>query len=219
MTALVAIVFLGAGMLRLSSRARVTALFLTAYIGVIVLWPFGPTRFVWGIWPVLLVVFVAGVFLVRDRLPRARVAPIAAAALVAIGYGVYNVRGYRGQWWSSIGRKMAAVSVPSVLWVGEHTKPTDVVASNAELMVYLYTGRQAVPATRFSVEDFFGLPSAQSRAEALESILRAYHADVVAVVANDSLEAAARGMASRQPPALSLRDSVPHGLNLSSMVR
>jgi hypothetical protein len=114
---------------------------------------------------------------------------------------------------------VAAVSVPSVEWVGGHTRPTDVIVSNAELMVYLYTGRQAVPATRFLVDDFFRLPSAKSRADALESILRAYHADVVAIIANDSLEAAARSMASRQPPSLALRDSVPHGLILSSMVR
>ncbi len=219
LTAIAAIAFLVAGVARLSARARVTALFLLAYLGVVVLWPFSPTRFVWGIWPVLVVVFVAGVFFVRDHAQAARWAPIVASAVVATGYGVYTARGYRGQWWSSIGRQMAAVSVPSVAWVGEHTRPTDVVASNAELMVYLYTGRQAVPATRFSVDDYFRLPSIQSRADALESILRVYHADVVAIVANDSLEAAARGMASRQPPALSLRDSVPHGLILSSMVR
>lgn len=222
---LVAIAFLLAGIAGLSRRARATALFIAAYLVMIVLWPFSPTRFIWGIWPLLFVVFVAGVFFVRDRMPRTegvnvwRLVAIAGAIVVAAGYSMYNFRGYRGRWWSSVGRQVAAVSVPSVNWVAEHTRPSDIIASNAELMVYLYTGRQAVPATQLSVDDFFHLPNVRSRTNVLESILRAYHADVVAIVANDSLEAAARGLASRQPPTLALRDSVPNGLILSSMVR
>jgi hypothetical protein len=106
-----------------------------------------------------------------------------------------------------------------VVWIGEHTRPSDVISTNAELMTYLYTGRLAVPATSFSVGDYCAAPRASSRAAALRSILGAYRIDVVAVIANDSLEAGARSLAAAQPPVLSLRDSVPRGLLFSSNIR
>lgn len=223
--ALAAIGLVIAGLVVFARRARVTALFIAAYFAVVLCWPFSVARFVWGIWALLLITFVAGAVWLKDWRPSAswrRVARgvgFAGVAAVVAGYGMYTARGLRGRWWSSIGRQVAAVSIPSIVWVEEHTQPTDVVASNAELMIYLYTGRQAVPATRLSAGDYFGLPSAQSRGEALRSILGAYRVDAVAIIANDSLEAAARRMAAEQPPALSLRDSVPHGLIFSSMVR
>jgi hypothetical protein len=206
------LVFAGAFALR--RKAPATMWFLAAYMAIVVLWPFTPGRFLWGIWPIVVLLFAFGVQSLNASSLRAGV--LAFAALVVAGYGVYTYRGYRGHWWSSIGRQTASVSVPTVVWAGEHTRPTDVLATNAELMVYLYTGRQAVPATSFRAADYFTLPSAESRAAALTSILRAYPVDVVAVVANDSLETAARRMAAEQPPLLSLVDSVPHGLIFSS---
>jgi 4-amino-4-deoxy-L-arabinose transferase-like glycosyltransferase len=209
-----AIAFLFVGIAALRHRARVTMWFVAAYLGIVVLWPFTPGRFLWGIWPLVVALFVYGVVVLLRT--RARLGVAALALLVCAGSAVYTYRGYRGRWWSSIGRQTASVAVPTIIWAGEHTRPDDVISTNAELMVYLYTGRHAVPATSFSVNDFFALPTAQSRRDALRSILQAYRIDVVAIIANDSLEAAARRMAAEEPPALSLVDSVPHGLIFSS---
>jgi hypothetical protein len=212
--AVAAIGFLVVGIASLRQRARVTMWFFAAYLGIVILWPFTPGRFLWGVWPLVVALFAFGVaVLLRSR---ARIPAAALALLVCAGSAVYTYRGYRGRWWSSIGRQTASVAAPTVIWAGEHTQPADVISTNAELMVYLYAGRRAVPATSFSVNDFFTLPSAQSRADALRSILQAYRIDVVAIIANDSLETAARRMAAEQPPALSLVDSVPHGLIFSS---
>ena len=191
-----------------------TMWFLAVYLAIVVLWPFTPGRFLWGIWPLVVLLFAFGVQSLSATSIRAGV--LAFAALVIVGNGVYTYRGYRGRWWASIGRQTASVAVPTVVWAGEHTRPTDVLSTNAELMVYLYTGRQAIPATSFGVTDYFTLPSVESRAAALKSILQAYPVDVVAIVANDSLETAARRMAAEQPTMLSLVDSVPHGLIFSS---
>ncbi len=207
---LCAIVLTGAGAWRLRKPAPSTMWFLASYFAIVIFWPFTPGRFLWGVWPLMVLLFAHGwVILLRRGTPLFQ---FAIPALAIVGNAVYTYRGYRGQWWSSIGRQTASVAVPTIIWAGERTKPTDVLSTNAELMIYLYTGRQAIPATSFAVTDVFTPPSAESRAAALKSILRAYRIDVVAIVANDSLETAARRMAAEQPPALSFVDSVPHGL-------
>jgi hypothetical protein len=220
-----AVALVAVGLVAIRRSARVTALFFAAYLGVILLWPFTPARFVWGVWPIVLLICAAGVHGVVRWRPTTRVTNAARMAVAAsvlcmfAGYGVYSVRGYRGRWWSSIPRSTAPLVGPSILWALEHTKPTDIVATVDEPMMYLYTGRLAVPVSRFSADDYFVAPTASERMDALRSILDAYHADVVVIIANDSLEAAARRLAAPPAPSLALRDSVPHGLILTPAVR
>ncbi len=213
------------GARRLRRTAPVTVLFATAYGGVILIWPFAPARFIWGVWPLVILCAAAGAFALRDWHPPAAtwraVRGLGAAELVALayGYGVYTVRGVRGRWWSSIPRRNAAAVRPLVQWTARNTAPQAVIASNAEVVVYLYTGRTSVPATAFSVEDYFAAPSVDARANALRSILQAYRVDAVAIVANDGLRDAARMLANHRPPELVLRDSILNGLIFSTTPR
>jgi hypothetical protein len=213
-----ALLLLGIGLARLWGRSRVTFFFLCAYLTIVLFWPFTPTRFVWGIWPLLTLVVALGVATVWGWRPHAmawratRVAGIAVAASVVCGYSIYTTRGYRGHWWSSIPRHAGQVSRPLVRWTLQHTRPTDIVASNAEPLVYLYTGRRSIPITSFSVDEYFAPPSVASRMDALRSIIRSYPVDAVAVMANDSVSAAAIRLASGPAPELVLRDTIPNGL-------
>lgn len=222
---LAALAMLALGLLSLWTSARVTALFLAAYVAIIVAWPFTPARFLWGIWPLVVLTFIAGGRRIHDWRPSlpwqrgARVAIAASVGLALIGHATYTVRGYRHRYWASIPESTTQVVLPALAWIDGHTAPTAVVSTNAELLVYLYTGRLAVPATTFAVSDYFGLPSVASRTEALRSILQAYRIDAVAIVANDSLEQAARSMATAAAPTLVLRDSVPGGLLFTPIVR
>lgn len=216
---LTAIGLLLGGLFAIRNIARVTALFFAAYLGVILLWPFTPARFVWGVWPIVLLICAAGVQTVLQWRSPARFGIAAAVLCVFAGYGVYSFRGYRGRWWSSIPRSTAPLVGPSIVWTLEHTKPTDVVATVDEPMMYLYTGRLAVPVSRFTADDYFATPTVPARMQSLRSILDAYHADVVVIIANDSLEAAARRLAAPPESSLALRDSVPHGLILTPTVR
>lgn len=219
-----AIALVGIGAWR-ARNARVTVAFMAFYLTIVALWPFAPARFFWAVWPVVVVLAVRGACEIYDWRPAAgalrasRLFAAAAAAIVVLGYGMYTARGFRGRWWSSIPRQMAAAVKPLVQWTARNTSPDAVVASNAELLLYLYTGRAAVPATALSVDDYFRAPTAATSAAALRDILRAYHVDAVAIVANDSLAAAARAMAESRPPQLVLRDSIPNGLILSSALR
>ncbi|MDB4874729.1 MAG: hypothetical protein JWM41_1175 [Gemmatimonadetes bacterium] len=214
-----------AGLVRLRRTALVTALFLVAYVGIVLLWPFTPARFIWGIWPLIVMLAVLGALELRDwrpassgsRITRAVVAVGIAASLA--GYSVYTFRGYRGHWWSSIPRQTATAVRPLIIWTTQNTRPDAVIASNSELLLYLYTGRTSVPATSFSVDDYFAPQSSAARGDALRSILRSYRVDAVAIVANDSLTSAARSMAGLHPPELVLRDSISNGLIFTSMIR
>jgi hypothetical protein len=221
-----AIVLLAAGAISMRKRAPVTALFVCGFLAIIFVWPFTPARFVWAVWPLLVLLFVTGAVVVLTPLRDARIARerwssvptvsrlvLAAGVVVAvIGYATYNARGYKGHWWSSIAREQSATVGPMIVWLARNTAPTDVVATNSEVMVYLYTGRRTVPATEFLPEDYFTAPSVASRAETLRSILQSYRAGVVAVAQNETLDAAARSMAAGQDPTLVLRDSVPGAL-------
>jgi hypothetical protein len=46
----------------------------------------------------------------------------------------------------------------------------------------------------------------------LRDVMSTYRVDAIAVVANDSLGAAAQAMATRNPPELVLRDTLANGL-------
>ncbi len=206
-----------AGGRRVWRTAPVTALFLAGYMSIVIAWPYAPARFIWGVWPLVVLVFVLGAIEIKSWAPRRRTPQLVRAALlagalfVAAGYARYNARGYRAQWWSNIPRSRATEIRPIVVWARARTAPDDVIASTMEPVVYLYSGRRAVPATAFTVSDYFRPASVVESETALRQILAAYHVDAVAVV-GDSLRAAARSMASRQTPELVLRDSFANGL-------
>lgn len=49
--------FFGLGMGALTRRAPAVALFLVFYLATVVLWPFAPARFTWGVWPLIGLVY------------------------------------------------------------------------------------------------------------------------------------------------------------------
>ena len=206
------------GMRRLWATTQVTSIFVIVYLSIVLLWPFTPVRFIWGMWPLLFLLPVLGALEIarwrpRSLVPRAaRLAAMACALLVAAGYGRYTRRAYAGHWWSSLARRNADAARPLVQWVRTHTPPDAVVASNYEPMVYLYGNRMAVPAARFTVRDYFRSPTAAESAEALRAILGLYHVDDVAVVSLDSVRVALQNMANEATPELVLVDQLPNGM-------
>jgi hypothetical protein len=130
--------------------------FLLGYGAVILIWPFEPTRFALVWWPVLAILAVAGVrrvWLWRPApwLPQAaRYVTLGAALAVAIGYGSYNLRGAKEKWWANLQSDAGMNAKPIAEWVARATQPNDVVISDHDLIVYLYTGRRAVPTATFT---------------------------------------------------------------------
>jgi hypothetical protein len=205
-----------AGLKRSWRSAPVTTLFLAAYLAIVIVWPFGPTRFVWGIWPLCVLMFMLGAVEIKSWVPRTptveatRAALLACALFVSVGYVRYNVRGFREHWWSTVARAQAEIIRPVVVWTRSRTRPDDVIASTVEPAVYLYTGRLAVPVTAFNVRDYFRPPTVGEAETTLRQILAGYHVDAIAIGAGDTLRAAVRSMTASDE--LVVRDSFVNGL-------
>jgi hypothetical protein len=142
-----------AGLGSLLKRAPALGWTLLAYAAIVLIWPYGPDRFVWAAWPFLAIAFLAGAELVAAR---ARAAAPAAAAVgrwcvavtvlaVVVGYGFYQVRGYVRGDVTALQRGISATMTDLLPWVRQSTPPDAVVAGEDEALLWLYAGRRAVP--------------------------------------------------------------------------
>lgn len=200
----------GAGLVLLRRRAPVTALFIAIYVGVVLAWPFDPNRFLWAIWPLLvLALWQSGDRAIRHarsadarRLPRiAALGSLAAALCLATGYAVHTVRGYRGQWWASIQRDAGQRARPIVEWIARNTAMTDVVATDHDLIVYLYAGRTATPVTTFVPVERIRPLTPEEEVAAMRRILAASAPRFVIVGTGPGI-ASANALAAGDAPAL-----------------
>jgi hypothetical protein len=147
------------GIAAIARRAPVSALFLLAYLGVIMLWPFEPNRFVLAIWPVLTLCAGSAVLRMVTWAPAAlpgrlaRFAGLLLAGIALAGFTVYNVRGYRHQWWASVQRDVGRRAKPIAEWVAGATAESDVLITDDDLLVYLYTGRRGMPTSTFRASE------------------------------------------------------------------
>jgi len=168
----------------------------------VLIWPFQTARFVWTIWPLLLAVVVVGGWnAITQRTWRLPIRAILAAALVwvFIGYGAYELRGFRGSWWSSLGRANAPRIATTVQWVATHTAPTEVLATEYEGAVWLYTGRQALPIIPLTPAQYLRDYSARENVqEGLGPLLDAFPVQTVVVGTGNAYDAAA--LLSTEPP-------------------
>jgi hypothetical protein len=197
-------------------RMPVTLLFMAVYLAIVLVWPFNPSRFVWGIWPLLLLVVLAGAHAaargVRGLVQPARIALLAAFTWVVVGYGAYELRGVRGAWWSSIARANARRIAPAVQWSLANTAPGDVLAAEDEGAIYLYTGRTAVPVFSFTTAQYLRDHSAaENAAEGLGPILAAYPVRTVIVGSRKTVDAA-DFLVNSSTPRLALRAEFAGGI-------
>lgn len=195
-------------------RVPVTLLFLAGYLAIVIVWPFQTARFVWTVWPLLLALVAVGGWAALSRpawQPAVRVALAAAFVWVAIGYGAYEVRGIRGQWWSSIPRANTPRIASAVRWVAANTSADEVVATDYEGAVYLYTGRQALPIITLTPAQYLRDYTARENAmEGLQPILSSYPVRTVVAGAGRAHDAA-RFLAAQSPTRLVLREQFDGG--------
>jgi hypothetical protein len=206
----------GLGARELWRRAPVSAAFLACYLAIVLCWPFAPTRFVWGIWPLVMLPPVLGARELLRWTPSSRGAnavrwsTLAASLLLACGYATYTVRGYQHQWWSSIPRTVSRTASPLLAWIAMHTKGDALVATEVESTVYLYTGRPVVPVSTFTVDEYFEPRTPRENAAAIRSILSHYRPQAV-VIMSGTMRDAARELAFAVPPVLVATDTFPGG--------
>ena len=195
-------------------RAPVAALSLAGYAAIVVFWPYTPARFVWCVWPFLLLLPVLGareLFAWAPRAPRlrqTRFVALGGTAALALGYATFNLVSFRNGSWSAsaYGERLR----PLLVYVATKTPSDAVVATEAENTVYLYTGRRTVPLGSFMATDYLQPRASGGYADAMAVVLERYQPAKV-VVSTGFLRAAASELAVRQPPLLVPIDSFPGG--------
>jgi len=196
-------------------RARVMLLFIGFYLAIVVVWPFSPLRFVWGIWPLLMLVPAAGVMAAWDdsrvRQSRAgRGALVASTLALSLGIVAFNARGYANAWWSSNARFHARRVLPQLAWVARSTQPRDIIAADAEAAVYLYTGRRAVPITSFTAIEYAHEPTIAEETAIVRQLIDRYQPRYVLATSPHVVEATSRLAGSRRAPIVRI-DSLSDG--------
>lgn len=148
-----ALVVLAAGLVELARRAPATGYALACYVFIVAVWPYPADRFLAAVLPWLALAFTAGVRGVLEHARRAtgwrravhRTLGVAGAAIVLAGYVSYQVRGFFHGAATAEQRGISRMFEEVVPWIREATDSTAVIAGEDEALLWLYTGRRAVP--------------------------------------------------------------------------
>jgi len=200
---LLALIALVAGMIALTSRTPPLGWMLAVYTLIVALWPYGPDRFLWGVLPWLAAAFVAGAHRLAGRpagAPYARATTAVAAiasATVVLGFAAFQVRfGPRAV--TSEQLAISATMNDILPWIRESTDTTAVISGEDEALIWLYTGRKAVPSflwrVRGRTSESFGPDSLHAflaRSGATHMILTGPHSDAAPTI--DALLSQRRG--------------------------
>lgn len=206
-----------AGLWRLRHRAPVLALFVALYLALIVAWPYGPDRFVFAIWPLLGLVLTAGAIqgwswraAAATRIPGALLTGVALAVLV--GHTIYGVRGARGHFWDAAQRAGHRRALPLVAWATNRAPPTAILSVESDPLVYLYSGRRAVPQLQWRVGEYLRRRQGAETAGDMEAIFRTFNPAFLLVRdIGSNTQVAALAFMQRHPAALQQVDALPDG--------
>lgn len=206
-----------AGLWRLRQRAPVLALFVMFYVALIVAWPYGPDRFLFAIWPLVGVVLAAGAQQAWSwrgsaaaRAPASLLAGVALATLVA--HVTYGVRGVRGHFWDAAQRAGHRRALPLVAWASAQAPARAVLSVEADPLVYLYSGRRAVPQVQWRVGEYLRRREGVETAADMEAIFRTFSPDFLLVRdIGSNTQVAALAFIQRHPTTLQRVADLPDG--------
>jgi hypothetical protein len=216
------IVVVAVGMWELWRRSPVAALFTMLYGGVVLLWPFEPTRFMLAIVPLVGATLALGIRGIamwgapatgRWALVRRGAQGVLLRGCVALlfGFMAYNLRGVRQRWWESIQRTIADQAKPMAEWTRRYTRPDDVVATDHDALLYLYTGRRAVPYLSFTPESYLTVPSDSVLYGEMRAIVGRYRPKYLLIGGANGLRVARR-LEHATPPEVRYLGSIRTGL-------
>lgn len=203
--------FFGVGLWTMWRRSPVAALFLVGYLVIVVLWPFDPARFTWGVWPLVGLVYgLAGATVWRSAHRVARPFALGAFAALTVGYAGYNYLGATRGWWTTVQQSIADRARPLAEWVVANTDSGAVVATDDDVLIHLYTGRRAIPNGAFTPQEYLVPQTSDFAVRTLRTILATYEVDYV--LASTAYGAyAARGLVQARPAELAIVRPLPTG--------
>jgi hypothetical protein len=174
------------GLVAAYRRAAALVLFVLLYGVMVVVWPYSPIRFLGAVWPLAGLILLAAMGFLNDRFRElhsgtARAAVFAVLLLFA-GHVAYVVRGLARGSSSMAQRGQTGVLWPLVQWSASHAKPDDVVASNAPVMIALYTGLTTVPISILTPAEYLVDKSAPAMAAEVGALYNRYHPTLLVLV-------------------------------------
>src|SRR3989475_9507411 len=89
---------------------------LVFYFLTLLVWPFPSDRFLWGVLPWLALAWAAGAAALWRHV-RLRLPVVVLAAVMGIGYGMVEVRGFAGRWWGSTAHRISANFAELLPWL------------------------------------------------------------------------------------------------------
>jgi hypothetical protein len=189
------------GLWRLRERAPVTLVFLLGYGAVVLAWPFAPQRFLWGVWPLVGLTLYLGATAAAST--RGAMLLRTTGALALLGYVAANARAWQADTINEVQRSVADRARPIAEWVQAHAPPNAVLATDDDALIYLYTGRRAIPNGTFTPQEHLVPQTPAYAADALGRILDTYRVDFV-LASSEYGVYAAQGLMTARPPRLRL---------------
>jgi hypothetical protein len=217
-----AIALLAVGARQWFKTAPVTVCFVALYMAVVLAWPFEPTRFVWALLPLI---GLAGAVAARSILQwhplsmagrTIRLSAIAAMLLMATGYAAYNARGFAQRSWTTAPRLFASRATPLVDWARRATQPGDLLATDDDALIHLYSGRKTIPVATFTPQEYLHGQSYDFATEQLEVLLRDFRPRYV-LCGSAHCAVAASKLQKREPPLLRLVTPLERGVVYESV--
>jgi hypothetical protein len=203
-------------------RTRVLALTTGAYLCVVFAWPYQIERFLWGAWPLLVLVAGHGLFLAY-RAVRTTARPslawgIAAVALfLAGGHATYSGRGLTKGWAGSASKRMTDRMLPAVRYaIGEPRLRGKLIASDIAPVLALYTGERAISLDILQVTDHLGEKSIPERAAVIAVLDRAFEPEAYVLLADSPIFPAF--LRAERDPARHFREFTATGLGVRAFL-
>jgi hypothetical protein len=144
LAALLAVV-IGWGGVILARRLTCLLASVVAYLLIIAFWPFPPDRFLWILVPWMALLGAAGGIALWRRGIPGRVAVAALVLALAVGYLPRQVTSLKNRGFARTAERISTPFGVLVPAISAETPGAAVVASADEPLIYLYTGRRAVP--------------------------------------------------------------------------
>jgi hypothetical protein len=189
--------FCAAGLWQLRGWRSVAFIALGGYLALVIAWPFAPDRFIWGILPLLAMLFFAGARwawrVSGGARPERRALAFALFAVPALSCADVNLVGYRAQGWIVPQRREAAAMAPVQRWAATLPRDAILLVANDPLAAQL-TGLRAAPLLPPDLRETRGASVGIPAAERLAASACAVGAGWMVVV--DTLDVTAAAIAS-----------------------